>query len=135
MIKYIKIVNSHFGLDIRKKTRQFEYVFARACYYKLCREFGNFSYHKISKSVGKTHATVLHALKELPFMVKHNEINLVKYNKLMSKFNPNMCEQDDNPMTLQRLVRDYNFLLLENDQLKLQIKELEDTIDRLADFD
>jgi hypothetical protein len=38
-------------------------------------------------------------------------------------------------MTIQRLVRDYNLLLLENDQLRAKIKELEETIYLLADLE
>jgi|TARA_R100000479_G_scaffold172186_1_gene116526 hypothetical protein len=134
MEKYRKIVEKYFGLDISAKTRKFEYVFARACYYYLCREFGGFSFSKIAKTMNKNHATVMHSLKELPYMVKHDEISLKKYNKLISKFNPSMCVKTEK-MGIQRLVRDYNLLLLENDQLKLKIKELEETIYLLADLE
>ncbi len=133
MKKIKKIVNKHFNLKINKKTRQFEYVFARACYYKLCRDIAGLSFAKIGESVGKGHATVLHALKELPYMVRHNNINLKKYNSLMSKFDIKMEEQTH--LSVDQIVRDYNFLLLENDSLKLKISELEEVIYRLADLD
>ena len=59
------IVEKHFGIDISNKTRKFEYVFARACYYKICRDFGGYQYNKIAKTLNKNHATVLHALKQI----------------------------------------------------------------------
>tara|TARA_R100000329_G_scaffold151490_1_gene147927 strand:+ start:9651 stop:10055 length:405 start_codon:yes stop_codon:yes gene_type:complete len=134
MEKYLRVVNKHFGLDITEKTRKFEYVFARACYYYLCRKFGGFSYSKIGMSVNKNHATVLHGLKELPYMIKHDDVCLKKYNALMSKFDVNMCVQK-NTITVETLVRDYNFLLLENDKLRGENAELRELIYKLADLD
>ena len=133
MEKYLVVVNKHFNIDLTAKTRQFNYVFARACYYKLCRDIGGFSYSSIARSVKKNHATILHGLKELPFMIKYNDVLLKKYNSLMSKFNTNMCEQKK--IGLDQLVQDYNFLLIENDQLKQKIEELTQTIYQLADLE
>tara|TARA_R100001509_G_scaffold123513_1_gene77234 strand:- start:254 stop:658 length:405 start_codon:yes stop_codon:yes gene_type:complete len=134
MEKYLKVVNKHFGLDISLNTRKFEYVFARACYYYLCRKFGGFSYSKIARSVNKNHATVMHSLKELPYMIKHDDVCLEKYNSLISKFDIKMCVQK-NSITVETLVRDYNFLLLENDKLRGEIAELKELIYKLADID
>lgn len=133
MEKYLVVVNKHFNIDITEKTRRFDYVFARACYYKLCRDIGGFSYSSIARSIKKNHATILHGLKELPFMIKYNSGLLKKYNSLMRKFNTDMCEQ--NKIGLDQLVQDYNFLLLENDALKTKIFELEELIYKLADLD
>tara|TARA_R100000734_G_C3314148_1_gene105649 strand:+ start:716 stop:1120 length:405 start_codon:yes stop_codon:yes gene_type:complete len=134
MNKYLKIVNKHFGFDIRFKTRKFEYVFARACYYYICRNFGGFSFSKIGRSVYKNHATIIHGIKELPYMIKHDEACLNKYNSLISKFDINMCIKQNN-MSLETLVRDYNFLLMENDKLKKEVEELKELIYKLADID
>jgi Txe/YoeB family toxin of Txe-Axe toxin-antitoxin module len=133
------IVEYHFNLDISNKSRKFEYVFARACYYKICRDFGGYSYKKIADTLNKNHATVLHALKELEFMAKHDKFFLKKYNSLMKKFNLNLFKTLNNDekhkgMTLQQLVQDYNLLLLENDQLKGRINELENSIYFLAEI-
>ena len=134
MEKYRKIVEQHFSLDISKKTRQFRYVFARACYFYLCRKYTTYSLHEIGKSLGKNHATVMNSLKKLDFMIFCRPINTSMYNSLMRKFNPNM--EDSKPkITLTELVRDYNCLLLENDQLKNKIQELTELIYKLADLD
>jgi len=134
MEKYLKIVNKHFGLDITVRTRKFEYVFARACYYYLCRRFGAFSLSQIARSVNKNHATVIHGMRELPYMIKHDDTLLKKYNSLISKFDISMCIQD-NSMNVETLVRDYNFLLLENDKLRGENAELKELIYKLADID
>lgn len=134
MEKYRKIVEQHFSLDISKNTRQFRYVFARACYFYLCRKYTTYSLHEIGKSLGKNHATVMNALKKLEGMIFCRPINTTMYNSLMRKFNPNM--EDSKPkITLTELVRDYNCLLLENDQLKNKIQELTELIYKLADLD
>jgi hypothetical protein len=134
-----KLVEKHFDLDITAVSRKFEYVFARACYYKICRDYGGYSYQKIAKSVNKNHATVMHSLKEIEYTAKHNIHYLKKYNKLMKEFNLKVFktvnfEDRYKGITLQQLVVDYNLLLLENDKLKGEIKELEESIGHLADL-
>lgn len=133
------IVEKHFGIDISNKTRKFEYVFARACYYKICRDFGGYQYNKIAKTLNKNHATVLHALKEIEFMAKHDKVYLKKYNSLMRKFNVDMFSalnnnKDIHGMSIQQLVQDYNLLLLENANLKGEITDLENQIYFLAEI-
>tara|TARA_R100000654_G_scaffold3137_1_gene10883 strand:+ start:9858 stop:10262 length:405 start_codon:yes stop_codon:yes gene_type:complete len=134
MEKYRKIVEQHFSLDISKRTRQFRYIFARACYFYLCRKYTTYSLHDIGKSLGLNHATVMNAISKLDGMIHSRPINIQMYNSLIRKFNPNM--DDVKPkITLNQLVRDYNFLLLENDQLKSKIEELTELIYNLADLD
>ncbi len=139
MIVIRNLVEKHFNIDISNKSRKFEYVFARACYYKICRDFGGYTYIKIAKTLNKNHATVLHALKELEFMAKHDKYYLKKYNSLMAKFNLNVFKTLNyndryKGMTLQQLVQDYNLLLLENENLKSEIKGLENSIYYLAEL-
>jgi len=139
MIVIRNLVEKHFNIDISNKSRKFEYVFARACYYKICRDFGGYTYIKIAKTLNKNHATVLHALKELEFMAKHDKYFLKKYNSLMAKFNLNVFKTLNyndryKGMTLQQLVQDYNLLLLENENLKSEIKGLENSIYYLAEL-
>ena len=134
MKRYRKIVELHFGLDIGKKSREFKYIFARACYYYLLRKFTTYSLHDIGRSIGKNHATVINGLKQLDGMIQCKEINISLYNSLMSKFNVDM-ENGKAKVTLKQLVLDYNYLLLENDKLKAQIEELKETIYKLADLE
>ena len=80
---YKSIVEKHTKLKLSKATRQFDYVFARGCYYYLCRTFGEMSFGKISKTVGKNHATVMHSLKELPYIIKHDKSRNVIFQKII----------------------------------------------------
>lgn len=133
MEKYLKAVNNHFNLDIRAKTRKFEFVVARACYYKICREVGGYTYHRIAASVGRTHATVLHSLSELPHIIKYDYEIGKKCNDLFNQYD--FLNKKEHKKTLKELLVDYNILLIENDQLKQKINELTQTIYQLADLE
>jgi hypothetical protein len=62
-LKYIrKFVENNLGIVLSKNTREREYVEARALYFKLCRDFTSKSWFEIGKTLGKNHATVIHAV-------------------------------------------------------------------------
>ena len=58
-----KLTILELGVDIDIESRAREIVYARAIYYKLCREFTKQPLSAIGREVGKDHATVLHACK------------------------------------------------------------------------
>lgn len=125
-----ELVEKHADLKISKDTRKFEYVFARSCYYYLCRTFSKMSYHKISATVNKNHATVMHGLKELPYIIKHDK----KCNSLFQKIMSEVKEDYFVPKTqktIVELVNYHNYYLLENGNLKNYVKKLEKKIERL----
>lgn len=70
--KIIDIVSKKSGLDIKKKTRKREYIEARAMCYALLREHLNMPYWLIGHTFGLTHASIIHAENEFPYMVIHN---------------------------------------------------------------
>ena len=123
MIKFKKLVEQHFDLEINKKSRVFKYVFARACYYELCQKYTKNSLAKISSSVNKTHATVINALKELPYMLKSNILFSDQYTKLQLKAEK-LIVITKKKMDLNTLVNNYNILLINNDLLKKTVKNL-----------
>jgi len=133
MNKYLKAVNKHFKLDITTKTRKYEYIVARACYYKICREIGGFSYSRIGRSVGKGHATVLHSLAELPNILKYDVLMAKKCKELFNKYD--FLKKKEHEKSLNQLLVEYNIMLLENDELKRKIQELTETIYQLADLE
>ena len=124
MLKFKKLVEQHFNLDINKKSRVFKYVFDRACYYELCQKYTENSLAKISSTVNRTHATVINALGGLPFMLKSNIYFKNKYNELQIKTDKLLGITKDR-MDLDNLVNNYNILLIENDLLKKSVKDLE----------
>ena len=123
MIKFKKLVEQHFDLEINKKTRVFKYVFARACYYELCQKYTKNSLAKISSSVNKTHATVINALRELPYMLKSNILFSNQYTRLQLKAEK-LVVITKKKMDLNTLVNNYNILLINNDLLKKTVKNL-----------
>lgn len=59
----IETLQNKTGLNLKKPTRQRQYVLVRSLYYKLAREYTVHSLAKIGKAFNKDHATVLHGLK------------------------------------------------------------------------
>ena len=64
-LKIIKeIVSDRFKINISKRSREINYIKARAIYCELAYKYSNNSYDEIGKSLGnRTHATILHARK------------------------------------------------------------------------
>ena len=56
-------VNSSLKIDITDGRRQRSYVYGRALYYQLCKDFTTHSLSDIGSVVNKDHASVLHGLK------------------------------------------------------------------------
>ena len=142
MEHFKQLVQKHFDLDITVKSRKFKYVFARACYYFLCYNLDNKGVTEIARSVNVNHATVIHSLKELPFIVKHNDHNKIKFNSLIHKFE-HALNRKIKDMNLQSILVDYNILVIENDRLTEEIrvlksdkkyKKLESKIDELKEI-
>jgi len=133
MKKYRELIESYFKIDISNKTRKFNYVFARACYYYLCREFGNNTLLQIANSLDKNHATVLYSLNQLPYMIKFNNECKEQYNEILHKLN--LSNYNYSNKSLKEIVVSYNVLLIENDLLKAKVLDLEQTIIRLAEIE
>ena len=122
--KYREIVERHTQVKLNKLTREFDYVFARSCYYYLCRNFGEMSYAKIGKSVNKNHATVMHSLKELPYIIKHDLVRSKIYNKIISEAEKDYIETK-NGKSIERLVTDHNFYVMQCEHLKTRLEQLD----------
>tara|TARA_R110001592_G_scaffold204577_2_gene454675 strand:+ start:3011 stop:3553 length:543 start_codon:yes stop_codon:yes gene_type:complete len=56
-------VSEWFNIDLTDKSKTREYSEARAFYYKIAREFTKCGLAMIAESVGKTHASVIHSMK------------------------------------------------------------------------
>ena len=122
-LKFLKdIVERHLDIKISTTSRKFEFIFARSCYYYLCRKYAKSSFAKISKSVNKNHATVMHSLKELPFILKQRK-DLKNAFNLIIKEADNDYIYENTKMTIDELVMEYNFSLLKNGELENKIKK------------
>lgn len=70
----IKFINTELNIDIAKKKKTNEYVFARTLYYKLARELTNMSLEEIGTAVNKDHCSVLHNLKNFDEVIKRPQL-------------------------------------------------------------
>jgi hypothetical protein len=60
-----KIVDNYYNIDISKKTRKRELVYARFIFYKLCKEFCKVrTLSRIGKAVKRDHSSVLYGVRE-----------------------------------------------------------------------
>lgn len=142
MKHFREIVEKHFKLDIGRRTRNHDYVFARACYFKLCREIGGYGYARIGRTLSINHATVMHGLKKaLPAMLMHDNSKKRKHDSLINKFE-HFNKIKNKRFDLNELVIEYNKILLENatikqinNDLKKENEELIELIYKLADTD
>tara|TARA_R110002020_G_scaffold141390_1_gene313065 strand:+ start:76 stop:528 length:453 start_codon:yes stop_codon:yes gene_type:complete len=114
---YKDIVEKHTELKLKNPTRKFEYIFARACYYYLCRKYTKCSYQQISKTLNKNHATVIHSLKELPYILKHHKHLQTMFNQILKEADKDYIFESTK-MSIDDLVKEYNFLLLKNGELQ-----------------
>ena len=127
MEKIKKAVEFTFGLDLGAKNRRKNFVEARACYYKLCVDITASSITAIAKSVSKNHATILHALKEFPYMCVANKDLKTKYNFLKKE----LLDIDTKPNTLEDLLLQFNRLQLRLSKLKAENETLKGHIENL----
>ncbi len=87
-LNYIKDrIEFYSGLDIRKKTREREYVYARMVFCKVMREEFLMTMSAIGKYLGKSHCTVVHYMKNFETIEKY-EYNYNKmYNYILLEIN------------------------------------------------
>ena len=125
-----QLVEKVFGVNIGNTSRKAEYVEARACYYVLCDKLTPLTRTAIADSLNKNHATILHALKEWEYMCKANPDLIVKYKKIHYKYTYDQAAGKN--LTPEDLLYMYNSTLLDNVNLRKQLKEKQDIIDQLV---
>ena len=121
-----KYVESKTSLDISKKTRDREYVDARALYFKLCRENTTASYDQIGSSVNRDYSTVIHS-------VRHTFDSIYRFNPLIRNlYDDFMPISVAIPESFSK--RDIAALIEENINLKSRIELIETRNGRLYDL-
>jgi hypothetical protein len=72
--KIKEIINERTNINIDTPTRRRDHVYARAIYFKLCRDLTPLRLHEIAKTVDKNHATVLHGLNNIfPLLKQYDD--------------------------------------------------------------
>jgi chromosomal replication initiation ATPase DnaA len=80
-------VNDFFGVDITKKTRKKEVVYARHATALLCKKFTKTSLQKIAEAVGQTdHTSALHSIRTCMDMMDTDDDYRHQVNTLITYF-------------------------------------------------
>ena len=86
------------SIDFWKKTRDRPYVYVRAVYFKLCREFTQETFKDIGDSIGGyNHATVIHGEKLFDDVIRRHEPSLLKLYLLVKDDLPERPDFFDDP--------------------------------------
>lgn len=131
------IIKEQTGLDINKVSRKREVVMARKAYYKLLNINTKITYSSMANSVGKTHATALHALRDFDYDYKTDKQFKELYDNLFTVY---IDEEEidttenlvDENLKLQEIIRVRNSEIEEQrNKLNTEIQTLKDTIKEL----
>ena len=111
------IVNSVLEVNVNDPKKTDEIVKARAICYKIMRDECYFTLKYIADQFGKNHATIMHSLKEFPFMMKYDKRLQRAYLKIMGIWEQEADQYVElNPTQLKkrakRLARENNLLNL-----------------------
>tara|TARA_R110000803_G_scaffold189589_3_gene252103 strand:+ start:1504 stop:1860 length:357 start_codon:yes stop_codon:yes gene_type:complete len=71
--------------NIKEKTRQREYVDARRIAYHMLRKIHGLPLQAIGKEFNKHHASVLHGIKDVDFLIKTDSVFEQTYHKAMAQ--------------------------------------------------
>ena len=119
----IYIAEKILGLDLLSNSRKEEYIEGRAIVYYILRHKLGMTYQQIAKVFNKNHATVLHALKEWPYMVKYNSQLDAKKDQVVDYIDENCTPDKDGRKDIKiKACEDQIFLL--NSKIKELKKEL-----------
>ena len=115
----IDFINAELKIDIRKKKKTNQYVFARTVYYKLAKELTNLPIAEIGRQVNKDHCSVIHNLKNFEEVVKRKELK-----KIYDTFKEFPIKED-------RVT--YTEALNINEQLRLQLTDIKQKYEQLLE--
>jgi len=123
-IKYL--LEQELGITINRKSRKRPYVYQRALYFKLCKEYTNQTFAAIGKTLNKDHATVMHGVKVFDSFrtweeTKYLEAYETLSNIIKQQANPNSLPKD---VFIQRLLHDKINLKQQNQQLTNKLKNI-----------
>ncbi len=126
-VKAIKqMINSHYEIDIDSKNRTYLYIKARALAYTLLREKCLMSYTAIGTAFRKNHATVLHAVKEFPFMRKFDAQLERDYKNIIILWEGEEGEYDElKPLQIKK---ELNELREQNKMLNLSLIDVQEEL-------
>jgi SMC interacting uncharacterized protein involved in chromosome segregation len=133
----IKIIKKHTAIDLSdpevQTCRKRELVEIRGIYYKVLNDYTKFTLEHVGKSMGKTHATVLHAVKNFDFWLKYDERLNRKYKDILEDFKKYIgINKLTGKLTynIEELLNNYVKLKEQYDELKSLVTEKIDSDDK-----
>ena len=128
------LVDSEFGFDINVKNRKQSVVFARAVYYRLCREYTKASLYEIGELLSKNHATVLHGLKlfkTFQIQPKHFRRELEIYKAISSELSDSPKQEST---LLERIQKEKQEVLKIHAEIQDKYMNLKDKHNRMLKY-
>ncbi len=116
-------VENELKINISRNTRKREYVYARAIFFKLCKEFSHQTLSKIGEFVGRDHASVIHGLYVFDVIALHKDSILNSYTKIRNEI---FEETEDD---LRKYNRE-NYYKIKYEQLLEEHQELQKRYDQ-----
>ena len=128
----IDIINSYLNLDITSKIKTDELVKGRAICYIILREQCHMSYTNIGKAFLKNHATILHSVKEFPWMLRSDRDLNRNYQDILAiwteeSFQPFPMSEGELKKELQDLRNQNKLLNLSVINVQEQLADLQKT--------
>ena len=112
LITLTRIVCSTFDIaEINTISRKTKFIYARAIIYSVMRNHLYMTYQAIGKVFNKNHATIIHATKELPFMLKYDKELNRKYIAILSEWLGEKIKEPQTPENMIKNLQDENYLL------------------------
>ena len=129
--KLINITGQHLLLpDVFSKSRKLKYIEARALIYTILRKYGTYKLTDIAKLFNKNHATIIHALKEWPYILKANPHLETKYNAILLEWGGKLQEKPKNVLNL--LQKRVKSLEKQNEILNLNYNTLKNKVENMV---
>lgn len=121
-------INETMNIDIRDTSRKRDYVFGRAIAYTIMRVNMSLTLEQIAKVFNKNHASIVHSLKELPYILKYNSDfkelhDTIVYNWLENVNNYTPVSGVELKTRLKTMIKRNKSLHLEVESLKIKGKQ------------
>lgn len=116
-------VDKQATYDISLSGRKLDQLYYRWIYYYLCYKYASngYSFSRIAKEVNKSHATVMHGIKEFHNVYKYDDA----FKNLCNAIEDSLIDNNSFPEHVHRVISMDNLnLIKENKKLRLRIKEL-----------
>ena len=132
LITLTQIVCSTFEIvEINTISRKTKFIYARAIIYSLMSNHLYMTYQAIGKVFNKNHATIIHATKELPFMLKYDKELNRKYEQIVADWLGDDIKEAQTPELVRKNLEDeINLLNLEILRLKEKVQTQESIIEQ-----